>query len=183
MSNGPAEPLRRERSTNGGPRQPSPTLAQPVGLGARGGRRGVGPAALRQHSTGHPPRIRARRGLVRHLSRAQGRWHACAGRRCAEQLHPGRPRLGGAHHRAREAKRGSHHSTAHHPTVRRCIDDKVEAPAISSGAMPGAVVLTSHCWGTTCPSGPTASRATLHQARSTKFVPPCQEAVRGQASA
>ena len=34
----PAEPLRRERSTNGGPRQPSPTLAQPVGLGARGGR-------------------------------------------------------------------------------------------------------------------------------------------------
>ena len=44
----PAEPLRRERSTNGGPRQPSPKLAQPVGLGAHGGRLGVGPASLRR---------------------------------------------------------------------------------------------------------------------------------------
>ena len=60
-------------SRHGPPRQFSPTLAQPVGLGACGGRLGVGPASLRQHSTGHPLRIRARRGFVRHLSRAQAR--------------------------------------------------------------------------------------------------------------
>ena len=49
--------------------------------------------------------------------------------------------------------------------------------------MPGAVVLTSHCWGTTCPSGPTASRATLHQARSTSLACLARRPVRGHASA
>ena len=60
------------------------------------------------------------------------------------------------------------------------VDDEVKA---SSGAMPGAVVLTSHCWGTTCPSGPTASRATLHQARSTSLARFARRPVRGHVSA
>ena len=39
--------------------------------------------------------------------------------------------------------------------------------------MPGAMVLTSHCWGSTCPSGPTASRATCHQPRPTSLACLC----------
>ena len=58
--------------------------------------------SLRQRSTAHPLRSRARKALARRLSRAQGRWLACVGRRCAEPLHPARPRRGGARHRAGE---------------------------------------------------------------------------------
>ena len=90
-----AELLRRADSTNGGPRQPSQALVRPAGLGARGGQLGAGPASLRQRSTAHLLRSRARKALARHLSRARGRWLACVGRRCAEPLHPARPRRGG----------------------------------------------------------------------------------------
>ena len=95
-----AEQLRRADSTNGGTRQLSQALAQPAGLCARGGQLGAGPASLRPRSTAHPLRSRARKALARHLWRAQGRWLACVGRRCAEPLHPARPRRGGARHRA-----------------------------------------------------------------------------------
>ena len=47
----------------------------------------------------------------------------------------------------------------------------------------GAVVCASHCWGTTCPSGPTASRATRTHARSTIFALRAIRPVRVHASA
>ena len=40
----------------------------------------------------------------------------------------------------------------------------------SEASTPGAEVYVSHCWGTTCPSGPTASRHTAIHARSTNLA-------------
>ena len=47
-----------------------------------------------------------------------------------------------------------------------------EAPCTTGGPMPapGAEVCVSHCWGTTCLSGPTASRHTAIHARSTNLA-------------
>ena len=50
----------------------------------------------------------------------------------------------------------------------------------SSAGPPGAVVCTSHCWGMTCPSDPTASRATRVQARWTVFSRRANNPVRGR---
>ena len=47
----------------------------------------------------------------------------------------------------------------------------------------GAVVCASHCWATTCPSGPTASRATRNHARSTIFALRAMRPVRVQVKA
>ena len=52
----------------------------------------------------------------------------------------------------------------------------------SSGGTPGAVVLLSHCWGTTRPSGPTASRQILIQACSMRCPRRARAPVRGQAA-
>ena len=48
---------------------------------------------------------------------------------------------------------------------------------------PGADVCDSHCWGTTCPSAPTASRQTASQACSTSFARRAKRPLRVQASA
>ena len=53
----------------------------------------------------------------------------------------------------------------------------------SSDATPGAVVCVSHCCGTTCPSGPMASRATRTQACSTILARRASNPVRGHATA
>ena len=53
----------------------------------------------------------------------------------------------------------------------------------SSAPTFGAVVCASHCWGTTWPSAPSASRATRTQACSTIFARLASRPVRGHASA
>ena len=52
----------------------------------------------------------------------------------------------------------------------------------SSGSTPGAGVRTSHCCGTTWPSGPTASRTTFIHARSSGLARRASKPVRGQAA-
>ena len=64
---------------------------------------------------------------------------------------------------------------------RRSVNNEVQT-RLSSERTLAAVVCASRCQGTTCPSGPTASRATRAHARSTIFAPRAIRPVRVQAT-
>ena len=132
---------------------------------------------MHRHSTAHRPRSRAPRVVGAHRS-APGRRLASGAQR------PVRPLL-----RVRQRKvAASLCVTAATQVWHRSIGPRREAPlrrrrGPGGVGRRGAVVCASHCWGTTCPSGPTASRATRTHARSTIFALRAIRPVRVHASA
>ena len=111
---------------------------------------------MHRHSTAHRPRSRAPRVVGGHRSA------------------PGRRLASGAQRPARRLRRVQRRRvaaglcvTAATQVWHRSIGPRREAPlrrrrGPGGVGRRGAVVCASHCWGTTCPSGPTASRATGH---------------------
>ena len=167
----------KARSTTVSPRLLGRDRARPAGPGRCAVRPGAAQARSLRRSTVRQSRIRACRGTERPLVRARGRW------RVYDALPPATrgpipsrgPSMRGTIATKRRHQRGI--ATDGPSQWRRPINHKVEP----SEAMPGAVVCASHCWGTTCPSGPTASRATRHHALSTTFARRASRPARGHA--
>ena len=150
----PAAPPWTAHSTSASPRLLGRGCARLAGLSRRAAPQDDAQATSRTRSSVHHSHIRASTRTECPLGRARGKWFACAAPPHATWPHPEKARRHAGCHPDAAATPARHRNRWILPAA---------SPRKSQGAYgghlqrtPGAVVCASHCWGTTCPSGPTA---------------------------